>query len=283
VTSVTTDVARGMATSMQLERAPVARQARADWPAPASPAPPSPAPAAVPLLEAAEPLMPPRPDLAARFDELMVQYDRLIRAIVARLGRRFGLSRDSFLVQDDIAQEVRFDIWKQIARGQVIDFPATYIYKATIRETVRALRRMTTREMESIEEKGVADQVVDGADPFKLLAARDQFKAIVAGIRALAPDRQAAVTAHLSGFQFQEVMVMHGWSYQKARNLVARGMADLRAGLCGEPKVRRRRTNDPRLAAIHTQLEALRANLRALQERRQTTVRLESTRPWVRK
>ena len=283
MTSVTTDVARGMATSMQLERAPVARQARADWPAPASPAPPSPAPAAVPLLEAAEPLMPPRPDLAARFDELMVQYDRLIRAIVARLGRRFGLSRDSFLVQDDIAQEVRFDIWKQIARGQVIDFPATYIYKATIRETVRALRRMTTREMESIEEKGVADQVVDGADPFKLLAARDQFKAIVAGIRALAPDRQAAVTAHLSGFQFQEVMVMHGWSYQKARNLVARGMADLRAGLCGEPKVRRRRTNDPRLAAIHTQLEALRANLRALQERRQTTVRLESTRPWVRK
>ena len=209
MTSVTTDVARGMATSMQLERAPVARQARADWPAPASPAPPSPAPAAVPLLEAAEPLMPPRPDLAARFDELMVQYDRLIRAIVARLGRRFGLSRDSFLVQDDIAQEVRFDIWKQIARGQVIDFPATYIYKATIRETVRALRRMTTREMESIEEKGVADQVVDGADPFKLLAARDQFKAIVAGIRALAPDRQAAVTAHLSGFQFQEVMVMH--------------------------------------------------------------------------
>ncbi len=283
MTSVTTDVARGMATSMQLERAPVARQARADWPAPASPAPPSPAPAAVPLLETAEPLMPPRPDLAARFDELMVQYDRLIRAIVARLGRRFGLSRDSFLVQDDIAQEVRFDIWKQIARGQVIDFPATYIYKATIRETVRALRRMTTREMESIEEKGVADQVVDGADPFKLLAARDQFKAIVAGIRALAPDRQAAVTAHLSGFQFQEVMVMHGWSYQKARNLVARGMADLRAGLCGEPKVRRRRTNDPRLAAIHTQLEALRANLRALQERRQTTVRLESTRPWVRK
>ncbi len=283
MTSVTTDVARGMATSMQLERAPVARQARADWPAPASPAPPSPAPAAVPLLETAEPLRPPRPDLAARFDELMVQYDRLIRAIVARLGRRFGLSRDSFLVQDDIAQEVRFDIWKQIARGQVIDFPATYIYKATIRETVRALRRMTTREMESIEEKGVADQVVDGADPFKLLAARDQFKAIVAGIRALAPDRQAAVTAHLSGFQFQEVMVMHGWSYQKARNLVARGMADLRAGLCGEPKVRRRRTNDPRLAAIHTQLEALRANLRALQERRQTTVRLESTRPWVRK
>lgn len=275
---------------MQFDRAPAARRrTAARWTRPAAVVPEVPVEVpvavAVPLdspAVAPEP-SPSGPTVAARFDDLLAQYDRLIRAIVARLGRRFGVSRDSFLVQDDIAQEVRFDIWKQIARGQVIDFPATYIYKATIRETVRALRKMTSREMESLDDDGNADQVVDGADPFKLLAAQDQYKAILAGIRALAPDRQAAVRAHLSGFQFQEVMVMHGWSYQKARNLVARGMADLRAGLVGEPKVRRRRSNDPRLGAIHAQLEALRANLRALKERRQTTVRLESTRPHERK
>ena len=284
---VTQGAGRAMATSMQLDRAPAARRRpAAAWPAPGTvPAAATTPMATAPILPVVEsaPLMPPRPDLAARFDELLVQYDRLIRAIVARLGRRFGVRRDSYLVQDDIAQEVRFDLWKQIARGQVIDFPATYIYKATIRETVRALRRMTLREMESIEDKEIADQVVDGADPFKILATQDQFRAILAGIRALAPDRQAAVRAHLTGFQFQEVMVMHGWSYQKARNLVARGMADLRAGLCGEPKARRQRSNDPRLAAIHAQLDALRANLRAHHERRQATVRLESTRPRERK
>jgi DNA-directed RNA polymerase specialized sigma24 family protein len=250
----------------------------AAWPAPVTVLPVPPLPV-VP----AEPVQPPpSTDAASRFDDLLAQYDRLIRSVVARLGRRFGLRRDSFLVQDDIAQEVRFDLWKQIARGQVIDFPATYIYKATIRETVRALRRMTTREMESIDEPGNAVQAVDGADPFKILAARDQFKAIVAGIRGLPPERQAAVRAHLEGFQFQEMIVMHGWSYQKARNLVARGMADLRAGLCGETRPRRRRPDDPRLAAIHAQLEALRANLRLLQERR-GTVRLEATHGRVRK
>jgi DNA-directed RNA polymerase specialized sigma24 family protein len=222
-------------------------------------------------------------DPAVRFEGLLAQYDRLIRAIVARLGRRFGVRRDSYLVQDDIAQEVRFDLWKQVARGQEIDFPATYIYKATIRETVRALKRMTSRETEPIDEDGAAGRVVDGADPFKILAAGDQFKAILAGIRALAPERQAAVRAHLEGFQFQEVMLMHGWTYQKARNLVARGMADLRAGLCGEARPRRRSSNDPRLAAIHEQLEALRANLRRLQEKRHGTVRLEATRGRVHK
>jgi DNA-directed RNA polymerase specialized sigma24 family protein len=263
---------------MQIGRSPAARlRPAAGWTVPVAVLPPPP-PAVQP-----EPMVPEGPvDPASRFDALLAQYDRLIRAIVARLGRRFGVQRDSFLVQDDIAQEVRFDLWKQVARGQVIDFPATYIYKATIRETVRALRRMTTREMESLDQDGVADQVVDGADPFKILAAKDQFKAILAGIRALAPERQAAVRAHLEGFQFQEVMVMHGWSYQKARNLVARGMADLRAGLCGETRPRRARPNDPRLAAIHAQLEALRANLRLLQEKRQTTVRLELTHGLVR-
>lgn len=270
----------GMGTSIQVDRAPAARlRPAAGWSVPLTVLP-APAPAAV----EPEPLVPVAPvDPALRFDALLAQYDRLIRAIVGRLGRRFGVRRDSFLVQDDIAQEVRFDLWKQIARGQVIEFPATYIYKATIRETVRALRRMTTREMSSIDEPGTADRVVDGADPFKILAARDQFKAVLAGIRALQPERQAAVRAHLEGFQAQEVMVMHGWSYQKARNLVARGMADLRAGLCGEPRPRRRRSNDPRLAAIHAQLEALRANLKLLQERRQGTVRLEATHGRVRK
>jgi RNA polymerase sigma factor (sigma-70 family) len=265
-----------MGTSIQVDRAPASGlRPAAAWPA-AVTVPPLPAVAEAAV--AVEPGVLARPvDPTARFEALLAQYDRLIRAIVARLGRRFGVRRDSFLVQDDVAQEVRFDLWKQIARGQEIDFPATYIYKATIRETVRALRRMTSREMESIDEDGAAGRVVDGADPFKILAARDQFKAILASIRALAPERQAAVRAHLEGFQAQEVMEMHGWSYQKARNLVARGMADLRAGLLGETHPRRRRSSDPRLAAIHAQLEALRANLRLLHEKRHGTVRLEAT------
>ena len=37
--------------------------------------------------------------------------------------------------------------------------------------------------------------------------------------------------AHLAGFDVQEIIGMYGWPYQKARNLIARGMADLRAAL----------------------------------------------------
>ena len=47
-------------------------------------------------------------------------------------------------------------------------------------------------------------------------------------IEAIAPERRLAVWAHLSGFEVTEIMARYGWSYQKARNLVARGMCDLR-------------------------------------------------------
>src|SRR5215470_10619549 len=58
------------------------------------------------------------PGSHARFAQLLENYDRLIRGIVGRVGRRLGLNRDNFLTREDIEQEVRLDLWKQVARGQ---------------------------------------------------------------------------------------------------------------------------------------------------------------------
>jgi RNA polymerase sigma-70 factor (ECF subfamily) len=187
-----------------------------------------------------------RPEVQARYDALIRKYDRLIRAIVSRCGRRMGLRRDSFLEKDDIEQEVRLDLWKQIARGQIIEFPATYIYRATIRETIRVLRRNISREMAPIEGDSRAEQVKDVGDPYQTLAAKEELRAIVLGLRSLTAERQSAVRAHLAGFQFQEIMIMYGWTYQKARNLIARGMADLRKCLNGNGTSRARRLELPR-------------------------------------
>jgi hypothetical protein len=94
---------------MQLTRATVRRVTALPWPDSA-------AVADVPAVRLVD-LESAQKDAAARFDLMLRQYDRLIVSIVARLGRQFGLRRDSFTIRDDIAQEVRFDLWKQIARG----------------------------------------------------------------------------------------------------------------------------------------------------------------------
>jgi len=39
------------------------------------------------------------------------------------------------------------------------------------------------------------------------------------------------VMAHLAGYEVKEIMAMFEWPYHKARNLIARGMADLRRKL----------------------------------------------------
>jgi DNA-directed RNA polymerase specialized sigma24 family protein len=171
------------------------------------------------------------PGAHARFATLLHDYDRLIRGIVGRVGRRLGLNRDNFLTREDIEQEVRLDLWKQVARGQQIDYPASYIYRATLRETLRMVRRNKSREMVSVEATGVADKLVDAVDPFHALAAKEQFREIILAVRCLAPDRQSAVRAHLTGFGFHEIMGLYGWSYQRTRNLISRGMADLRTSL----------------------------------------------------
>ena len=59
----------------------------------------------------------------------------------------------------------------------------------------------------------------------------EQRAALRASLESLPPDRARAVRAHLAGFSVQEVMALCGWPYQRARNLIARGMADLRDAL----------------------------------------------------
>jgi hypothetical protein len=61
-------------------------------------------------------------------------------------------------------------------------------------------------------------------------------------------------------------------------------MADLRERLGAEPRRRRARVPDPRLATLRAQLDALRAGMHALREIRQhDTIRMETTVGRIRK
>jgi RNA polymerase sigma factor (sigma-70 family) len=157
-----------------------------------------------------------------RFEGMVRQYGRLISAVVARVG-----GQATSLFREDIEQQVLIELWRQVDREQTIDHPSSYLYKAAVRETVRVLRRELSRE-------AVRDGVQEprgGESPYQSLAGKEQAALVEECVASLASERQRAVRAHLSGFDVQEIMAMHGWPYQKARNLVARGMAELRQAL----------------------------------------------------
>ncbi len=160
----------------------------------------------------------------AAVQEIVRRYGRLIRHAIRRAG-----GPEAAPVADDIEQTVIVNLWRQMAREQTIDHPASYIYRAAIRETVRAVRRERERaDVAADAGPGVPSQPVD---PEAMAVARQRREVLAAAIAALAPDRGRAVRAHLGGWSVQEIMQLTGWTYQRARNLIARGMADLRSAL----------------------------------------------------
>ena len=163
-----------------------------------------------------------------RFEELVRQYGRLVMAAVSRVAGRSGAN-----LREDIAQDVLLALWKQVEREQSIDHPASYVYRAAVRATVRVVRRERRRAGEPWPETERDEPIAAPAafDPHATVEDRERAALLEAGLLTLAPDRGRAVRAHLSGFDAREIMALYGWTYQKTRNLVARGMADLRAEL----------------------------------------------------
>jgi RNA polymerase sigma factor (sigma-70 family) len=159
----------------------------------------------------------------AALEQLIRDYGRLIRHAIWRAG-----GAESVAIADDIEQNVIVNLWQQIAREQTIEHAASYVYKAAIRETVRAVRRERARSGAGPLPERVSATT---GDPEAVILARERREALTAALASLAPDRGRAVRAHLGGWSVQELMGLTGWSYQRARNLVARGMADLRAAL----------------------------------------------------
>lgn len=167
---------------------------------------------------------PAHPDVRVRMEDLVRQYGKLIAAMVRRVGRSAPAQ-----VREDIQQRVLIALWKQLRSGHAIEHPTTYVYRTAVRETVRVMREEAARAQDPIEDDhGPSGLRAERGDPHAELVRKEKMGRIRAAIREIAPERRLAVRAHLSGFDVDEIMARHGWSYQKARNLIARGMADLR-------------------------------------------------------
>jgi RNA polymerase sigma factor (sigma-70 family) len=155
----------------------------------------------------------------------VTNYGRLIAQAVRRVA---GSSAANDV--DDIQQEVMLALWKRLSDERVIDHPASYLYKAAIREAVRALARVRRRAEESLDLDSSNEPRVDD-DVEHTLIWRERQQRLETALNALAPDRARAARAHLSGLSVEEIMQLYGWSYQRARNLIARAVAEIRLAL----------------------------------------------------
>ena len=152
-------------------------------------------------------------------------------AMVRRVGVRHGLSDGDV---DEVFQEVRIRLWR--ARGdegvQITAVGTSYLYRTAVSASLDVIRRRRRSREAALD--GDGDDLVpapDAGDPERLLDGSELAEQVARAIDTIAESRRAVVRLHLLGYSREEIAQLFGWSEAKTRNLLYRGLADLRERL----------------------------------------------------
>lgn len=164
--------------------------------------------------------------LSTALEALVVRFAAMVRSV----GARHGLSDGDL---DEIVQELRIRLWRAGHSGEQIErLGASYVYRAASSAALDLIRRRRARggaHTESVDEH--AEVLEAEGDATDSLAREELERHVVAALDALPLSRRTVVRLYLSGYEREEIAELLGWSEAKTRNLMYRGLADLRARL----------------------------------------------------
>lgn len=158
----------------------------------------------------------------------------MLRDAVARVCHGpLGLQRD------EIEQEAKIRLWRTLRRETTVVDLRLYLHRIVATAAIDAMRQVRSRKEVPLEPSDpdspgtstLAHTPSGGPSPERIAVGRElvgRARQILANMPA---NRRRAVNLHLQGFTAQEIANLLGWSEPKARNLVYRGLADLRDDL----------------------------------------------------
>jgi RNA polymerase sigma-70 factor, ECF subfamily len=168
----------------------------------------------------------------AALERLLERYSSVLREQIAKhCPRNLGIQFS------EIEQEVRTRLWKALRRETDLTDPTSYIYRVAATSTIDAVRRVLARREEQLDTEvrdgePAFDLVTDPVQaPDAVMERREMMSAIAAALGSLGENRRIAVELHLQGLTVMEIARLQHWTEPKARNLVYRGLDDLRAAL----------------------------------------------------
>ena len=143
---------------------------------------------------------------------------------------------------DEVMQEVRIRLWRSHGTGvegseQIQRAPASYVYRTAVSAALDLLRRRRTQRAGAtvpIEDDTVAAAASvpnDVRGPDAELEATELAGQVALAFETIPASRRPAVRMYLAGYPREEIASLMGWSEAKTRNLLYRGLADLRERL----------------------------------------------------
>jgi RNA polymerase sigma factor (sigma-70 family) len=161
--------------------------------------------------------------LPPRLSGPLARFERTLRSV----GRRFRL-RDADL--DELTQEVRIRLWKAEERESGSTATASYVWKTAEAAAIDLFRRRRTRELHATAVSARKEDLPAGTvpDPAMRIEEQELVRQIMEAVAGLPEARRVPVRMHLAGYGRDEIASALGWTEPKTRNLIYRGLADLR-------------------------------------------------------
>ena len=173
-------------------------------------------------------MTPPRDSISDELESLVMRFARF----AGRIAHDRGLHHEDI---DELLQELRVRFWRARKDG-LLDLSANYVRRAAISAALDIIRRRRVDRNVSLDESegGAHPLAASTAGPAELLDQSELAQRVTVAVDGLAPARRAAVRMYLDGYRREEIAELLRWSDAKTRNLLYRGLADLRAVLLAQ-------------------------------------------------
>lgn len=157
------------------------------------------------------------------FEEVIENFARFIEANIQKFD-----PQKSGIDPEDISQEIKIKIWKVLQDEKNIHNYTSYIRKivdSTVIDQLRRFRRQTG--IIKIEKR---KKIADHKNQYAMNSQSERDYSIILGkaIDSLMESRRKPVRLFLLNMSLDEISIYLKWSRDKTRNLLYRGLADLK-------------------------------------------------------
>ena len=159
-------------------------------------------------------------------------------AVVARFGRMLRhVARQRGVPEEDLAevvQNLRLRLWRAHPDGRTIaGLGASYVYQTAISASLDVIRQRRSYAARNVSAPGALANIPspEHSGPAADVERADSARVLAEAIHVLPETRRVPVRMYLSGFAREEIARQLGWSEAKTRNLLYRGLEDLRTEL----------------------------------------------------
>lgn len=157
---------------------------------------------------------------------ILDEFSGLIKIQMVKFNpQKFGLD------PDDISQEIRIKIWRLLRNEKNIKNRASYIKKIVNSSVIDLLRKWKRDQGIMFVEKQKKVSETKKGYPAVISLEENLSSTVAEAVDSLIESRRKVVRLHLMDMTIEEISLYFNWSMDKTRNLLYRGLADLKSFL----------------------------------------------------